>query len=720
MRLRTALSFCLFLTLAISEGFSQSVSLVPDSTEPRLQLTGESFQIFSHGIYFTTPLLSPTLSQFGVIGADLGYPVVYPDKIVFLFGDTFGAYPSDSKYFSAPGSGGDDSIGYIANTDLNACHYIRDVDQAIANGNPAPSVPGDGCPKFAFYKNPNAGPTDHLFMPTTIAGLQSGEDLGPLKTPNGGIDYNGRLYMSYVVTVQYVQPHYALESVLVKADQPNSEWSDTRPPTFTRLYRISAHPAVQDPKNTPPEANDTGKFMFNPMVALNAPTLRDSGLSSGLPDVLQNASTVIFVFGSSWRYNRSNLYLAAFSADDLEAGTSRWFYYSGIQNGSNTWSNDEKSAVPLLNEPANIGNHSVAWNPSLHRFILMAGNVTTRFSMAPWGPWSDPIMTFSPQSTWSNKLIHHSGQDPISRSLIPIFDPGNGQVVDLSYDTQGVPYGPYLIDKYTQNPDGSVTIFYTISTWNPYEVFLVSSTFLLGVQGGAIVSAADFDPAALSPGSIASIFALGLSDTVFIAAPPKTESPLGGKSVTVRDSRGVTHSAGLYYVSPNQINLVIPPDTAPGLATIDVIQGSSSILSLTAQVSPVAPALFSSNGRGRGAAAGFLVTSDSGGNTRTQPLFSCDTTGSCTPNPVNLGGVQQAFLELFGTGIGGVSDQGSVSVMVGGVAGVVTYAGKQGTYPGLDQVNVQFPVSQLRGRGVSNVTISVGGKISNSVQANFQ
>ena len=28
------------------------------------------------------------MSRYGVLGTDLGYPVVYPDKIVFLFGDT--------------------------------------------------------------------------------------------------------------------------------------------------------------------------------------------------------------------------------------------------------------------------------------------------------------------------------------------------------------------------------------------------------------------------------------------------------------------------------------------------------------------------------------------------------------------------------------------------------------------------------------------------------
>ena len=44
-------------------------------------------------------------------------------------------------------------------------------------------------------------------------------------------------------------------------------------------------------------------------------------------------------------------------------------------------------------------------------------------------------------------------------------------------EERGVPYGPNVLDRYTVNADGSVTLYYTLSTWNPYQVFLVSSTF---------------------------------------------------------------------------------------------------------------------------------------------------------------------------------------------------------------------------------------------------
>jgi uncharacterized protein (TIGR03437 family) len=52
---------------------------------------------------------------------------------------------------------------------------------------------------------------------------------------------------------------------------------------------------------------------------------------------------------------------------------------------------------------------------------------------------------------------------------------------------------------------------------------------------------------------------------------------------------------------------------------------------------------------------------------------------------------------------------------IGGVAAQVQYAGPQGTWPGLDQVNVALPLS-LRGAGAVDVVLTIDGKTSNKVQ----
>jgi len=460
-----------------SAAYAQSVGIVAGSTQPLIQLTGEQFQIYSNGLYFYDYVPGRSLSRAGVIGADLGTPVVYPDKIVFLFGDSMAAYQDSASRYILLAKMGDDSIGYIPNADLSTCGYVAKVNAELMRGNPKPSVATDGCPAIQFYTDPKAGPFDHKFKSITISGLDPDEGTGPYETPSGALDWNGSLYMYYVSRVQDSNPHFALQSIVAKADQPNTAWNASTPPTFTKLQTISSHPEISDPTNPPPEAGDTGKFIFN------SPVLMDPGAFdlAQLPPELQSVRKVVFVFGSSWRYNRSNLYLAAFSADDIEAGTSKWFYYTGMAGTYATWGKDEKLAQPLIPGLASIGNHSVVWNPTLKNFVLMYGNVVCRFAPAPWAPWSDPILVLTPQSDWASRLIHHPGQDPITRSIIPIYDP-NGNRVNLDGDATGVPYAPYLIDKYTVNADGSVTLYYLLSTWSPYQAWLVSSRFITGAS----------------------------------------------------------------------------------------------------------------------------------------------------------------------------------------------------------------------------------------------
>jgi len=84
----------------------------------------------------------------------------------------------------------------------------------------------------------------------------------------------------------------------------------------------------------------------------------------------------------------------------------------------------------------------------------MYGNIVACSSATPWGPWSEPVVIFGPRSEWASKLIHRPGEDRITRTVLPIFNPNTGRQTDLNGDERGVPYGPNLIDKYTQNTDG--------------------------------------------------------------------------------------------------------------------------------------------------------------------------------------------------------------------------------------------------------------------------
>lgn len=77
----------------------------------------------------------------------------------------------------------------------------------------------------------------------------------------------------------------------------------------------------------------------------------------------------------------------------------------------------------------------------------------------------------------------------------------------------------------------------------------------------------------------------------------------------------------------------------------------------------------------------------------------------------------QVVLELFGTGIRGHS--GTVTSKIGSATLPVAYAGPQGGYVGLDQVNILLPKS-LRGAGSTTVALTVDGQSANAVNVSFK
>ena len=83
--------------------------------------------------------------------------------------------------------------------------------------------------------------------------------------------------------------------------------------------------------------------------------------------------------------------------------------------------------------------------------------------------------------------------------------------------------------------------------------------------------------------------------------------------------------------------------------------------------------------------------------------------------PIDLGPAgDQVYLILYATGLRFRSGLAVVSAKIGGVEVPVSYAGAQGYYVGLDQVNLLIPRS-LAGKGEVNVELTVEGKKANPV-----
>lgn len=454
---------------------AQDVQLVPGSTTPLVQLTGEHFQIQSDGIYHSAPTASATLSRYGVLGTDLGHAMQLEDKIVLFFGDTVGAYRNGDRYYQSRGTptGVGDSIGYLPLADFAQCHYIGDVAAQLAKGVASPSVSPGACPVLHFFTNPTRPADGHVFASLVISGLADDESQGTFRVPTSVLLYNDRAYVFATTQIQEARPVNAfwLRSVLAKSDQSPRLWSESSPPTFTKLYTVSSHEPVADPANPPP-VDGGGKFMFVPSALMDVAAIADARLTAALPRELQSTD-VVFLWGTSWMGPRSDLYVAAVAANQLDSGTAKWFYYAG--NGR--WSASERDAVAVL-ATGDVSHPAVVWNAALGRFVLTRatnGQALAQFATAPWGPWSDPVPLFSPADSWYAKLLHRPGQDRIVQSLVPIYA-RDGSVVAMPDGETGAVYGPYVIGS-TTNADETVTLYYTLSTWNPYQVFLMRSTF---------------------------------------------------------------------------------------------------------------------------------------------------------------------------------------------------------------------------------------------------
>ena len=236
-----------------------------------------------------------------------------------------------------------------------------------------------------------------------------------------------------------------------------------------------------------------------------------------------------------------------------------------------------------------------------------------------------------------------------------------------------------------------------------------------GVISGAVQSAAAPSDA-VAPGSLASLFGTNLAVGTDQAKEQPLPTMLGGVSLSVTDSAGSARQASLLYVSPTQINFVVPDGTAPGSAQFAVNNGSTT-QTFTGTVAAIDPTLFSVGGSVAAATAIMTQANDSKLQSPV-PVFQCSTSG-CVAVPIELGVDTPIYLTLYGTGIRGRSALSNVSVTIAGVSVPVLYAGPTPNFIGLDQVNVPLVLS-LRGSGLCSVVVTVDGQASNAVMIDIQ
>ena len=239
----------------------------------------------------------------------------------------------------------------------------------------------------------------------------------------------------------------------------------------------------------------------------------------------------------------------------------------------------------------------------------------------------------------------------------------------------------------------------------------------------ATVSAASFTSGSVAPEEIVAIFGGNLANGILIASSTPLPTSLLGTTVKVKDSMNTEAAAPLFFVSPDQINCLIPAGLAVGKATITVTNALNVSVSATVLIEKTAPGLFSANASGKDVAAAVLLRAKANGVQTYEPVAQFSQ-GKFVPLPIDFGpdagaASDQLFLLLFGSGWRGRSSQQAVKAQIGTISIPVQYAGIQGDFVGEDQINLQLPRT-LAGKGEQVVTITVDGQLANLVTVAFK
>jgi uncharacterized protein (TIGR03437 family) len=219
-------------------------------------------------------------------------------------------------------------------------------------------------------------------------------------------------------------------------------------------------------------------------------------------------------------------------------------------------------------------------------------------------------------------------------------------------------------------PDGRLAVLLNSSA-------PTSAPAVVAVAGGDVIA----------PGSIASAYGVGLAAGTFTATGPNLPTSLGNVRVHIVDRQDVDRLAGLFFVSPAQINFLVPAEVpAPGYVIVNVENPGSSRIpgARSAIIAALAPELFTLDGTANGFAAASAVRVAEDGTQTAVPAVDCRPNAGCAPVPIDLSVGGSVYLSLYGSGFS-IAKQASCN----GIA--VSYVGPQLQIPGLDQINFLLP-----------------------------
>lgn len=270
-----------------------------------------------------------------------------------------------------------------------------------------------------------------VYKPVTIPGISQGS----FEVPMEGVSVGGRMYVYH--TTDHSRKAMMGRSVVAVSDDDGS--------TFSYLYDLS-----------------TKHFINVSIVQV------DTSRWKGLP-ASDGTGHVIFGTGT---FRKSDVRLAFQPAAEIESpGSIR--YFAGVDaSGEPTWSEHEHDAQALFHQPC-IGELSVSYNRFIEKWIMLYNceggglAIYMRTADRPWGPWSVPQSVLDGKK--DGAYCHFLHSDWKSRKCDILQDSGREQ-------QSGGLYGPYQFEDLAVGDARGTTIYFTVSTWNPYTVVLMKAS----------------------------------------------------------------------------------------------------------------------------------------------------------------------------------------------------------------------------------------------------
>jgi len=226
---------------------------------------------------------------------------------------------------------------------------------------------------------------------------------------------------------------------------------------------------------------------------------------------------------------------------------------------------------------------------------------------------------------------------------------------------------------------------------------------------------------ASAPGELVTAYGSGLATGTGSATPGQAlPTTLEGAQVQLTDSTGNVSLAPLLFASPGQINYQVPSGVAAGQVTAAVLNGTATVATGLLEVQALAPTIFTANQTGQGVPAAQIQRVHPDHTYDYEDVFEAGS-GGYVASPIAFNG-DSLYLVLYGTGFDGAS-AGGTSVIIDGSqqywSPTVTYAGPQGGFSGLDQIDAALP-STLAGAGPVTVIVMINQMQANAVTITFQ